>query len=195
MTWEEYGAVRESGYLSFMSTSHESEMKEARKAFRLQGASQTFTFARGRFTNRGFAYVLEHRTLEAGWTWRSCTDLLTNSDRATICRLSNPLQGPARAACQVRRCVACEIKMPSNFLTSVFHFDRQVGVKAAIDKGIIAAGPIATEAKFVDVHDQHMGRVRLGPESAFPLIGLTPEKPSSSRVHRFQTRWRLSVLI
>jgi hypothetical protein len=41
----------------------------------------------------------------------------------------------------------------------------------------------------------NMGRVRLGPESAFPLIGLTPETPSSSRVHRFQTRCRLPVLI
>jgi hypothetical protein len=115
MTWEEYGAVRESGYLSFMSTSHESEMKEARKAFRLQGASQTFTFARGRFTNRGFAYVLEHRTLEAGWTWRSCTNLLTNSDPADYLPPEQSIAGsgscclPSSTLCRLRDQDAIEL--------------------------------------------------------------------------------------
>jgi hypothetical protein len=41
----------------------------------------------------------------------------------------------------------------------------------------------------------NMGRVRLGPESALPLIGLPPETPSSSRVHRFQTGCRFPVLV
>ena len=41
----------------------------------------------------------------------------------------------------------------------------------------------------------NMGRVRLGLHPAFPLIGLTPETRSSSRVHRFQTRCRIPVLI
>lgn len=73
---EDRGGVRESGYLSFMSTSRETGIKEARKAFSSQAGSRMSTFARGRATDQGCTYAVEHRNLADGWNWRNCTDLL-----------------------------------------------------------------------------------------------------------------------
>src|SRR5579863_9975965 len=57
------------------------------------------------------------------------------------------------------RCSAAgEIEMPSNWLANVLHLDRQIGVKAATYKGIIAGRPIAIESKFIDVHDEQVAR-------------------------------------
>jgi hypothetical protein len=80
---EENGVVRESGYLSFMTTSRESDMKEARKAFNSQMASQMLTFARGRATDQGCAFTVEYRNVGAGWTWRNCADLLAEPGLVT----------------------------------------------------------------------------------------------------------------
>lgn len=79
---EEQGIVRESGYLSFMTRSRESDMKEARNALNSQIASQTFTFARGRSTDQGCAFTVEYRNIGAGWTWRNCADLLSEPSLA-----------------------------------------------------------------------------------------------------------------
>lgn len=93
LTRQESGVVRESGYLSFMTTSRESEMGEARKAFRSQTGSQMFTFARGRATDRGCAYTLEHRPLGTGWTWSNCAELFAQPDSPNRLPPEQPVAG------------------------------------------------------------------------------------------------------
>ena len=66
---EEKGAVTESAYVSFMATSREKGLADARKAFASQTGTQMFTVARGRATNAGCAFALQHRTLDAKYTW------------------------------------------------------------------------------------------------------------------------------
>ena len=66
---EEKGAVIESAYVSFMATSREKGLADARKAFASQAGMQMFTVARGRATSAGCAFGLQHQMLAAKYTW------------------------------------------------------------------------------------------------------------------------------
>ena len=90
---EQDGVLRESGYLSFMTTSRESGLHDARKAFESQTASQLFTFARGRATQRGCAFLVENRRLGARWTWRTCAGLLLDPGLTGVLPPESPLAG------------------------------------------------------------------------------------------------------
>lgn len=73
---EEKGVVKESAYVSFMATSREKGLADARKAFVAQAGKQMFTVARGRATAAGCTSGLEHRALDLKYTWCNCVDLL-----------------------------------------------------------------------------------------------------------------------
>lgn len=77
---EEKGAVAESAYLSFMASSREKGLADARKAFTSGSATQTFTVARGRATDVGCAFKLQHQTLDARYTWSNSDQVLDELD-------------------------------------------------------------------------------------------------------------------
>ncbi|HEX4169534.1 MAG TPA: hypothetical protein VHZ55_29070 [Bryobacteraceae bacterium] len=75
---EQNGAVVESEYRSFMSTSREKGLADARKAFTSSAERQMFTIARGRTTRGGCWFSLEHKAIEADYNWCTCVDLLAD---------------------------------------------------------------------------------------------------------------------
>jgi hypothetical protein len=76
---EEAGVVRESGYLSFMTTSRETGMQEARRAYVSDSTLQSFTFAEGKASDKGCSYVIAHRQMGSKQTWCDSPELLAQA--------------------------------------------------------------------------------------------------------------------
>jgi hypothetical protein len=73
---EEHGAIAESAYVSFMATSREKGLADARKAFTEQQGTQMFTVARGKASANGCTFGLQHLMLDAKSTWSNAIALL-----------------------------------------------------------------------------------------------------------------------
>lgn len=89
---EENGAVVESAYVSFMASSREKSLGEAREAFRNAPESLPLTAAHGRCTAAGCAFGIEHRSAPGNYSWRNCLDLAAEFDGLPLPR-ATPLEG------------------------------------------------------------------------------------------------------
>jgi hypothetical protein len=73
---EENGAVRESGYLSFMTSSPEKSSDQAWQAFADHSRNLTLAVACGSASTTGYRWALEHKTVPAEDTWMDCPSLM-----------------------------------------------------------------------------------------------------------------------
>ncbi|MBV8895698.1 MAG: hypothetical protein JO051_04235 [Acidobacteriaceae bacterium] len=71
---EQGGAVAESAYISFMSSSPEKDLAEARQAFASQ-AVVPLTIALGRSSAQGSCAQVQHDKVPGAYTWRNCQDI------------------------------------------------------------------------------------------------------------------------
>ena len=72
---EQAGAVTESTYLSYMTSSAEKNLDQARKSFSEQKASQSLSVAHGRAKPTSYASALDHLTVPSKYTWLDCPRL------------------------------------------------------------------------------------------------------------------------
>lgn len=73
---EENGAVRESGYVSFMTSSPEKNSDQAWQAFVNRPRELTLAVACGLASAARYRWALEHETVPAGVTWMDCPALM-----------------------------------------------------------------------------------------------------------------------
>ncbi len=71
---EEGGALTESAYISFMSSSPEKNLAEARQAFSAQEVVP-LTVALGRSSAQGRAAEVQHHKVPGTYTWRNCQEI------------------------------------------------------------------------------------------------------------------------
>jgi hypothetical protein len=73
---EEAGSIAESAYLSFMTSSGEKNLDQAKKSFTEQANAQQISVAHGRASRTGYASALDHLTVPARSTWADCPRLI-----------------------------------------------------------------------------------------------------------------------
>jgi hypothetical protein len=73
---EESGAAVESAYLSFMTSSAEKNLDQAKKSFAERSAAQPISIAHGRARVSGYAAALDHLSVPAKCTWADCPRLM-----------------------------------------------------------------------------------------------------------------------
>ncbi len=73
---EENGTIRESGYLSFMTSSPEKNSDQAWQAFAGHPHDLSLAVACGMASTAGYRWALEHKTVPAAATWMDCPSLM-----------------------------------------------------------------------------------------------------------------------
>jgi hypothetical protein len=73
---EEGAAIVESAYLSFMTSSAEKSIEQARKAFEDPSRALSITVAHGNATRSGYSSALDRLTASARYTWSNAAQLL-----------------------------------------------------------------------------------------------------------------------
>lgn len=95
---EEDGSIVESAYLSFMTSSAEKNLDQAKQSFTQQAAMQQISVAHGRARRSGYASALDHLTVPARSTWADCPRLMVEMrDRLSALKeaVPNKNQGSA----------------------------------------------------------------------------------------------------
>lgn len=72
---EESGSAAEGAYLSFMTSSAEKNLDQAKKSFLERSATQAISVAHGRTRPAGYAAALDHLAVPAQYTWIDCPRL------------------------------------------------------------------------------------------------------------------------
>jgi hypothetical protein len=73
---EESGHIAESVYVSFMTSSAEKNLEQAKHSFAERTAEQPIVVAQGRARRSGYASALDHLTVSSRSTWADCPRLL-----------------------------------------------------------------------------------------------------------------------
>jgi hypothetical protein len=73
---EEGAAISESAYLSFMTSSAEKSLEQARKAFEDTSRAVPITVAHGNATRSGYSSALDRLTAPVRYTWANATQLM-----------------------------------------------------------------------------------------------------------------------
>jgi hypothetical protein len=73
---EEGGAILESAYLSFMTSSAEKNFEQARKAFADPVSAVSITVAHGKATRSGYSSALDRLIASARYTWSNAAQLM-----------------------------------------------------------------------------------------------------------------------
>jgi hypothetical protein len=95
---EEAGVATESAYLSFMTSSAEKNLDQAKKAYAERTAMQPISVAHGEARRAGYASALDHLTVPAQSTWADCPRLMIEMrDRLSPLKegIANPNQSSA----------------------------------------------------------------------------------------------------
>lgn len=94
---EETGVATESAYLSFMTSSTEKNLDQAKKSFAERTSAQQVSVAHGQARLSGYASALDHLTVPAQSTWADCPRLLIEM-RDRISPLEQAIPNPNRSS-------------------------------------------------------------------------------------------------
>lgn len=94
---EESGVAAESAYLSFMTSSAEKNLDQAKRSFAEQANAQQISVAHGRARRSGYASALDHLTVPEKSTWADCPRLIGEM-RDRLSPLKEAVANPGQTA-------------------------------------------------------------------------------------------------
>jgi hypothetical protein len=145
---EEAGVATESAYLSFMTSSAEKNLDQAKKAFEERTALQPVSVAHGQARRTGYASALDHLTVPAQSTWADCPRLMTEM-RDRLSPLKEAIANPSQASAYQPFLHTVRTAMTSGAATGESAFVHNAKLyrlrtkTSAIPEGVLMVGKIA----------------------------------------------------
>jgi hypothetical protein len=178
---EEGGAIRESGYLSFMTSSPEKNSDQAWQAFADHPRILTLAVACGLASAESYRWALEHKTVPVEATWMDCPSLMERFRSQDMALREGALpDGPGQENIyptflfSVRKAILQRAKGRSTFIHNAKLYDLHTHFSRA-DGGDLLTGQIVEHGS----SNQSEFRVWLDPDDAAALPSKIEFRPKS----------------